>query len=92
MLPLPPALLYLILARFSAAGWLLLAFALALRIGLHYAAADALSVRRASMPWIAPVRDVVSFALWFVSLWGRRVRWRQTAVNVDRNGRMTGTC
>lgn len=92
MLPVPPALLYLILARFSAAGWLLLAFALALRVGLHYAAADALSVRRASMPWIAPVRDLVSFALWFVSLCGRRVRWRQTAVNVDRNGRMTDTC
>lgn len=89
MFPLPLALLYLAVSHEAAAGAALIASALVLRAGLHYAAHDALGVRRPPAPWLGPIRDLLSFALWIASVCGRSVRWRGDRSTIDAQGRMT---
>jgi ceramide glucosyltransferase len=73
---LPLAILYLAAARNLALGLPLLAIVLVLRVALHYLARSALDVGRASDLALIPLRDFLSFAVWFASLFGRRVQWR----------------
>jgi ceramide glucosyltransferase len=88
MFPVTLALLYLFVSRNAGLGIALLALAVAMRVALHYVAARALAVPRTPAAWVAPLRDLLSFALWFTSLFGRSVRWRQAQIDVDGDGRM----
>ena len=36
--------------------------------------------------WLAPLRDVYSFAVWFASYAGREVRWRDRLLTIDNQG------
>jgi len=38
--------------------------------------------------WLLPVRDLLSFAIWCVSLVGKQVEWRGRIFEVKRDGRM----
>jgi len=89
--PLPLALLYLVLSQNIVAGGIAVLAALALRIGLHYAARAALAAHSPDTPWLIPVRDVLGLAVWAVSLFGRHVRWRGQVLTVDRRGRIVET-
>ncbi|HZV76661.1 MAG TPA: bacteriohopanetetrol glucosamine biosynthesis glycosyltransferase HpnI [Candidatus Babeliales bacterium] len=74
---LPFALIYLATSRNLVWGLPLLGVVIALRLGLHYLARGALGVRRADDVWLIPIRDFLSLGVWFVSLFGRNVRWRE---------------
>ncbi len=76
MYALPLALLYLAVSHNAAMGVPLLAAVLGLRIVLHYSSAAALGVKRADDAILIPIRDFLSLAVWFASLFGRTVRWR----------------
>jgi ceramide glucosyltransferase len=83
----PLALLCLFVAPSRPAGWLILAVAVGLRVAAHPAARRALGVS-AGRAWAAPIRDVLSFAVWASSFFGRRVRWRGHEMVVERGGRL----
>lgn len=76
MYALPFAILYLAVSRHLGWGVPLLAIVLALRLLLHYLARKALRVTRAADTLLIPLRDCLSLAVWFVSLFGRSVLWR----------------
>lgn len=88
MFPLPLALLYLIVSSNLGAGAALVACAIGLRAVLHRVAGRTLGVTREVPIWLAPLRDLLSFGLWFVSLCGRSVRWRDESSTIDGQGRM----
>ena len=90
MYALPLALCYLAVSADLALGGALVAAALALRVGLHYSSRAALDITRPATPWIVVSRDFLSIAEWFVSLFGRNVRWRATNVTVARDGQLAG--
>src|SRR5579862_2269732 len=76
MYALPFAILYLAVSANLALGLPLLAVVLGLRLLLHYLAREALRVTRAADVLLIPLRDFLSLAVWFVSLFGKRVTWR----------------
>ncbi len=43
----------------------------------------------APRPWLLPVRDALSFAVFVASFFGRRVFWRDQNFRVEPSGRMT---
>ena len=83
----PLALLCLFALAFRPASWLILAAAVGLRVAAHHAARQALGVV-AGRVWAAPIRDVLSFAVWASSFFGRKVRWRGHEMVVERGGRL----
>ena len=83
MYALPLALLYLAVSGNLDMGLPLLAVVVALRLGLHYSSRGALAVERRSDALLIPVRDVLSFAVWFISFLGRRVRWRDRKYDIQ---------
>ena len=72
----------------DAVGALLIAFALALRIGLHYAVRAPLRVAAPAKPWLVPLRDLLSFAVRIASFLGRSVSWRGGRFRVRSDGQM----
>jgi len=76
MYALPFALMYLAVSRNLSWGLPLLAVVVALRLSLHYLGRVALGVRGRDDAWLILPRDFLSLAVWFVSLFGRNVRWR----------------
>jgi ceramide glucosyltransferase len=75
MYALPFAFVYAVLARDALAYGLLLLVA-ALRLSLHEAARKTLGNSRRDEPWLIPLRDLFSLAVWAASLVTRTVRWR----------------
>jgi ceramide glucosyltransferase len=90
MYALPFALIYLAVSGNLAWGLALLAVVIALRLSLHHASRTALNVTRAADIWLIPIRDSLSLAVWFVSLFGRRVTWRGAAFETRPDGRSSG--
>ena len=83
----PLALLHLFLAPSHLAGWLVLAAAVGLRICVHRTARRVLDVT-VGRAWATPIRDVLCFAVWVSSFFGRKVRWRGHEMVVQRGGRL----
>jgi ceramide glucosyltransferase len=67
---------------------LLIAAAVGLRVGLHYAARVRLSLAGPAAPWLVPVRDLLTFAIRVMSFTGRRVAWQNQGFIVQADGRM----
>jgi ceramide glucosyltransferase len=84
--PLPFAVLYLLFARNAALGALLIGGAAALRVALHYLAPVALRVNAPRAPSLIPLRDVLAFAVWGASFFGRGVRWRARDFILEADG------
>lgn len=40
------------------------------------------------LPWLAPVWDIYAFAVWLASYGSRKVKWRDRALSIDRDGRI----
>jgi ceramide glucosyltransferase len=73
---------------FALTSSLFLVISCVLRWGSARVIADALGVRPAKA-WLLAVRDVLSFAVYVASFFGRRVLWRDEAFRVEASGRMT---
>ena len=84
--PLPFALAALAVAPGPLAIGLA-ASAIALRVALCLAVERAFGLRRHSY-WLAPARDMLSFAVFLASFAGRGVSWRGHAYRVDQAGLM----
>jgi hypothetical protein len=41
-------------------------------------------------PWLIPLRDVLSVAIWATAFLGKRVRWRNRRFQVEAGGQMAG--
>ncbi len=85
---LPMSLLYLAVTPSLAAGYAVVALALSLRLLMHYAARRHLDLDTPSQVWLVPLRDLMCFAIWVTSFFGRDVEWRQHNFNVQ-GGLMT---
>jgi ceramide glucosyltransferase len=86
--PLAIALLAAGIAGFGSTAGVLFAVTCVLRWMAAGTMAHALGlpVRRL---WLLPLRDVLSFAVFVASFFGRRVSWRDQNLYVEPNGRMT---
>lgn len=84
----PMSLIFLLASRNVILGGGLLVISLGLRVLLHYAARRAFRVRGHTAPWLIPARDMLSFAVWVASFFGRGVRWREQRLSLQRDGRI----
>jgi len=66
--------------------------ALFLRGWMHYTVRGKLGLApiRKSI-WLVPIRDVLSFAVWGASFFGRKILWKDLAFKVNPNGQMAST-
>jgi ceramide glucosyltransferase len=80
----PLALLGLILGGLTPVAWTILAVALVCRFALQ-AELHRLLHLRTGIFWLGPIRDILSFAVFVASFFGRRVEWRghRHVVNAD---------
>ena len=65
------------------------ALAIFLRLMLHYVVSRFLGLKHPAPYWMIPVRDVMSFAVWFASFLGREVHWRGGLFETKRDGSMS---
>jgi ceramide glucosyltransferase len=70
-------------------GTALLFLSIALRVALHYTVRSAVRVPGPAAPWLIPVRDLLCFAIWSASFFGRKVRWRGRRFSVRPDGQLT---
>lgn len=72
----------------SSLGLALLVLAIVVRIVLHYAVRSAFGIRGNGAPWLVPVRDLLGFAVWIGSFFGRDVHWREQAFLLEADGQL----
>jgi ceramide glucosyltransferase len=82
------ALLAAVLLNFSAVSLAILATALAARLFLKLRI-DGLFGTYAGPLWLMPLRDLLSFAVFLISLFGETVHWRGTHFAVEPSGAMS---
>jgi len=85
----PMSLLYLAVTPSLPYGYSVLALALVLRLWMHYAARRHLGLDAPSQVWLVPLRDLLCFAIWVMSFFGRDVAWRQHSFTIQDDGLMT---
>jgi ceramide glucosyltransferase len=83
--PLPLALIGAVLLGFSPGALVVLASVLLARLFLKRRI-DHIAGVRAGPAWLLPLRDVLSFGVFLVSLAGRGVRWRNDRLNIGARG------
>jgi ceramide glucosyltransferase len=76
------------IAGFGLTSCIFLVISCVLRWATARVIAQALGVPPAK-PWLLPVRDVLSFAVFVASFFGRTVFWRDEVFRVEASGRMT---
>lgn len=84
----PLALLWAAARGFHEIGLLLLGAALGLRLVTHYVARARLKLAGPAVPWLVPLRDLLTFAIRAMSFTGRRVAWQNRGFIVQPDGRM----
>lgn len=60
--------------------------AIGLRLLLHFAVCDMLKLRDQGLFWMIPFRDVLSFAIWLASYFGKTVEWREERFGIQADG------
>lgn len=86
--PIPMGLIGATVLRFSPAACVVLAIILLARLFLK-ARIDHIVGCNAGPLWLVPVRDVLSFGVFVVSLFGARVRWADERLRVTGKGRLS---
>lgn len=86
--PAPLALLACLVLRGEPIGWITLGVALCARFWLLRQVNAATHLPRRGW-WLLPLRDVLSFGVFFGALFGRGVEWRGRRYQVDRHGVMS---
>lgn len=84
----PLALIWGAVRGFENIDLWLLGAALGLRILTHYVARVRLKLAGPAVPWLVPVRDLLTFAIRVMSFTGRRVAWQNRGFIVQPDGRM----
>lgn len=84
---LPIAAVFALAARtpFSA---VVLAAAAVLRTALHFEGRSAFAPQIRATPWLIPLRDCFGLAVWASSFFGKRIRWKSDAYQLEAGGRM----
>jgi ceramide glucosyltransferase len=85
--PVPFALLATALGALPLAAPALLALALLSRLVTGWRIDRALGVKRSTW-WLLPLRDLLSFAVFIASFFGRRVAWRGGKFRIGRSGQL----
>jgi ceramide glucosyltransferase len=85
--PLPFAVAFAAIAR-SPLALLTLAVAVALRTLMHFEGRKTFAPHVRATPWLIPLRDAISAALWVTAFLGKRVRWRDAGYQVKAGGQM----
>ncbi len=86
--PLLWAVAVLLASGFSPAGWLALAAALLLRAAMALVVRRKFRLHGAPAFWLIPLRELLSFTVWFTSHLGQGVLWRRNAFRVSTDGRL----
>lgn len=87
--PLAFALAFAALAR-SPLALATLAVAATLRTLLHFEGRKTFAPHVRATPWLIPLRDAISAAIWVTAFLGKRVRWRDGGYRVEAGGQMAG--
>lgn len=87
--PVALSLLFLLLTPARTLGFALVAVSSLLRVLLHYKVRAVCQIAGPAKPWLAPVRDVLCFAIWAASFLGCGVRWRGQDYSVQSDGHLT---
>ncbi|HUL41734.1 MAG TPA: bacteriohopanetetrol glucosamine biosynthesis glycosyltransferase HpnI [Burkholderiales bacterium] len=85
--PVAVSLLFFLLLP-SAVGLTAVAVSVILRVLLHRAVHVNFDVVGRTAPWLAPVRDLLSFLVWAASFFGRSVEWRKQQFSVRSDGKL----
>jgi len=85
---LPVCILYLVVTPAPWLGVAAVAAALSLRILMQCVSRRSLHTGVPVRPWLAPLRDLLSFAVWTASFFGKDVSWRRHSFQIDHNGHM----
>jgi len=85
---LPVSILYLIVTAASWPSVAAVGAALSLRILMQYVSRRSLHIQDPLRPWLVPLRDLLSFAVWTASFFGNSVSWRTHSFTVDNGGQM----
>lgn len=80
--------LFLAVSGFGAKGVALCGLAAGLRVVLHCAIRSAVRVPGPAAPWLLPLRDLLSLAIWGASFLVRDVRWRGRRFSVRPDGQL----
>jgi len=86
--PLAITLLALAVSKGAPLAWGLVGCAVLLRIVLHYRARARFAIAAPATPWLLPLLDPFGLAVWVASFFGRRVRWRDQTLAVERGGEL----
>jgi ceramide glucosyltransferase len=73
---------------FGSVDLLLVGLAVAVRVLVHYATRARLNLQGPAMPWLVPIRDLLTFGIRVMSFAGRRVAWQNRGFVVRPDGRM----
>jgi ceramide glucosyltransferase len=68
--------------------FVLISSAVGLRMLMHMIVKWRLHIRGWATPWVAPLRDFMSFFVWAASFFGRGISWRGQRFSVDKNGQL----
>jgi ceramide glucosyltransferase len=85
---IPLTILWAAITGFAPLSLGLLGAAVAVRLLTHYAARVRLNLSGPAVPWLVPLRDLLTFAIRVMSFAGRRVAWQNQAFIVQPDGRM----
>ena len=85
---IPMSLLFLAVAPSGYGVDIVAVAAILLRILMHYAARYSLGIKTPARPWLAPFRDILSFAVWGASFFYKNVHWRQHTFSIEDNGEL----
>ena len=85
---IPLSILWGLVRGFGNADVILVALAVVLRVLTHYAARARLNLSGPAMPWLVPLRDLLTFGIRVMSFAGRRVAWQNRGFIVQPDGRM----
>jgi len=73
---------------FGSVDLLLVGLAAVLRVLAHYATRARLNLPGPAVPWLVPIRDLLTFGIRVMSFTGRRVAWQNQGFIVRPDGRM----
>ena len=85
---LPVSILYLVVAAASWPSVAAVGTAISLRVLMQYISRRSLHIQDPVRPWLVPLRDLLSFAVWTASFFGNSVSWRTHSFKVDNGGQM----
>jgi len=68
--------------------FVLIGSAVGLRVLMHMMVKWRLQIRGWPAPWLAPLRDLMSFSVWALSFFGRGISWRGQQFSIDKDGQL----